>query len=71
MTLALGSRSKQGLAKVNPKMKPETHISCFQDCKKVWGMNPHTTKWALTLGVGIPMDSRIFKKQLKGQNSLN
>jgi len=24
------------------------------------GMNPHTPKWAPTLGVGVPMDSRIF-----------
>jgi hypothetical protein len=30
------------------------------------GMNPHTPKWALTLGVGIPMDSRIFKTRLQG-----
>jgi hypothetical protein len=30
------------------------------------GMNPHTPKWAPTLGVGVPMDSRIFKKWLQG-----
>jgi hypothetical protein len=25
-------------------------------------MNPHTPKWIPTLGIGIPMDSRIFEK---------
>jgi hypothetical protein len=28
------------------------------------GMNPHTPKWALTLEVGVMMDSRFFKEQL-------
>jgi hypothetical protein len=27
------------------------------------GMNPHTPKWVPTLGVGIPMDSQIFREQ--------
>jgi len=27
-------------------------------------MNPHTSKGASTLGIGVPMDSRIFKEQL-------
>jgi hypothetical protein len=31
------------------------------ECK---GMNPYTPKWAPVLGVGVPMDSWIFKKQL-------
>jgi hypothetical protein len=34
-------------------------------------MNPHTPKWAPTLGVGVPMDSRIFKEWLRGQNPLD
>jgi hypothetical protein len=28
------------------------------------GMNLHTSKWAFTLGVGVPMDSQIFRKWL-------
>ncbi len=28
------------------------------------GMNPHTPKWAPTLGIGVPKDSRIFKEKL-------
>jgi hypothetical protein len=29
-------------------------------------MNPHTPKWAPTLGIGVPMDSQIFKGRLQG-----
>jgi hypothetical protein len=29
------------------------------------GMNPHTPKWAPTLGVRVPMDSWIFRRQLQ------
>jgi len=28
------------------------------------GMNPHTPKWAFTLGVRVSMDFQIFKGQL-------
>jgi hypothetical protein len=37
------------------------------ECK---GMNPHTPKWAPTLGVGIQMDSWIFKKKLQGSKPI-
>ncbi len=30
------------------------------------GINPHIPKWALTLRVGVVMDSRIFKKRFQG-----
>jgi len=30
------------------------------------GMNPHTPKWAPTLGVKVPMDSWIFRGWLQG-----
>jgi len=33
------------------------------DCE---GINPHTPRWAPTLGVGVPMDFRIFRKQFQG-----
>jgi hypothetical protein len=29
-------------------------------------MNPRTPKWVFTLGVGVPMESRIFKEILQG-----
>jgi hypothetical protein len=34
-------------------------------------MTFHTPKWTPILGVGLPMDSQIFKGRLQGQNSVN
>jgi len=34
------------------------------------GMNPHTPKWAPTLGVGGPVDSQIFREQLQGSKPI-
>jgi Na+-transporting NADH:ubiquinone oxidoreductase subunit NqrC len=34
-TLALDLRPKQGLAKVQAKNEPRSHISCSQECKRV------------------------------------
>jgi hypothetical protein len=33
-------------------------------------MNPHTPKWTPTLGVGVPMDSWIFKGWLQGSKHI-
>jgi hypothetical protein len=30
------------------------------------GMNPHTPKWAPILGIGVSMNSQIFRRQLQG-----
>jgi hypothetical protein len=46
-TLALGSRPKQGLARLRAKRKPGSERKCE-------GMNPHTPKGASTLGVWSP-----------------
>jgi hypothetical protein len=35
------------------------------------GMNLHIPKWAFTLGVGVPMDSWIFREVFQGPNSLD
>jgi hypothetical protein len=37
---------------------------------KCEGLNFHTPKWAPTLGIGVPMDSRIFKKWLRGSKPI-
>jgi len=34
------------------------------------GINSHTPKWAPTLGVGVPVDSQIFRKQLQGSKPI-
>jgi len=38
----------------------------FGSAKECEGMNPHTPKWTPILGVGVPMDSQIFKGWLQG-----
>jgi hypothetical protein len=37
---------------------------------KCEGMNLHTPKWAPTLGVGVSMDSQIFKERLQGSKPM-
>jgi len=34
--------------------------------RKCEGMNPHTPKGVSTLGVGVPVDSQIFRWKLQG-----
>jgi hypothetical protein len=70
-TLALGSWPRQGLAKVQPQMKPKNHISCSRECRRV-------TEWTHTLPSGLSLwelESRWTLESLegdcKGQNSLD
>jgi len=42
-----------------PKEKPGSEGKCE-------GMNLHTPKGTSTLGVGLPVDSKIFKEQFQG-----
>jgi hypothetical protein len=65
-TLALGLRPKQGPTKVWTKVSPGVTFHVLGSARECEGMNPHTPKWAPTLGVGVPMDSRIFKGWLQG-----
>ncbi len=37
----------------------------FGNVRECEGMNTHTPKWAPNLGVGVPMDSWIFKERLQ------
>jgi hypothetical protein len=52
-TLALGSRPRQGVARLRAKWETQEHSTCFRECKKCEGMNPHTPKWTPMLGVGV------------------
>jgi hypothetical protein len=52
--------------KWNPKLTFHVHES-MGECE---GMNLHIPKWAPTLGVGVPMDSQIFKEQLQGSKPI-
>jgi len=44
------------------KGSPRVTFHAFESVKKCEGMNPHTPKCTPTLGVGVPVDSRIFKE---------
>jgi len=61
--LSLGLTTKaRGLEKCRPKVQPMSHIHNLGSVGEHDEMNPHTPKWAPTLGVGIPMDFQIFLK---------
>jgi hypothetical protein len=52
-TLALGSRPRQGVARLRAKRETWEHFTCSRECKECEGMDPHTPKWTPMLGVGI------------------
>jgi hypothetical protein len=43
---------------------PRVTFHALKNVGKCEGMNLHTPKGASTLGVGVPVDSRIFKERL-------
>jgi len=49
-----------------PRGKPKSHATCSWECRRCEGMNPHIPKGASTLGVGVPVDSQIFRKRFVG-----
>ncbi len=53
-----GERIKRCRSKVQPK----SHIHALGNVRKCVGMSPHIPKWTPILGIGVPMDSQIFKK---------
>jgi hypothetical protein len=56
VTLALGSRPKQGIARLQAKKNPKSEGKCE-------GMNLHTFPRKFPLWeFGVPMNSRIFKE---------
>jgi len=61
--LSLGFATKaRGLEKCKPKVQPGSHIHNLGSVGEYEEMNPHTPKWAPTLGVGVPMDFQFFLK---------
>ncbi len=70
-TLALGSRPKQGLAKVWAKNEAwESHSMLLGVWESVKEWTLHTPKWTPTLRVGVPMDSQIFREQFQGSKPI-
>jgi len=71
MTLGLARNQSKVLERCEPKVQPESHIHIPRNVGECEGMNPHTPKWALTLGVEVSMILKFFKSDFKGQNSLD
>jgi hypothetical protein len=67
-TLALGSRPRQGVARL--RAKREARESCRmphapESARECEGIDPHTPKGTPTLEVGVLVDSRIFRGRLQ------
>jgi len=63
MTLVLGSRPKQRHRKVRVRNATQKSYLHSLECE---GMNQHIPKWTIILGVGILMESWIFKEIFLG-----
>jgi hypothetical protein len=70
-TLVLGSRPRQGLAKVRTKSEARITFHTPRNVGECEGMNPHTPKWILILGVWVQWISKFLEDNFKGQNSLD
>jgi len=51
---------------VGQEGSPRVTPHAFGSVGKCEGVNLHTSKGASTLGIGVLVDSRIFKEQLQG-----
>jgi hypothetical protein len=72
-TLALELRPRQGLVKVRAKSETwEPHFMLLGgwEYESVWELNLHTLKWTPILGVGVLMDSQIFRMWLQGSEPI-
>jgi hypothetical protein len=66
ITLALGSQPKQGVTRLRAKRKLGVMSHTPGSARKCEGLHPHTPKATPTWGVGVPVDSRNFRKWLQG-----
>jgi len=63
--LSLGFATKgNGLRRCGPIVKLGITFHAHGSVGECEGMNPHTLKYTPTLGVGVPVEFRIFKTQL-------
>jgi hypothetical protein len=58
------------MERCGPRLQPKNHIHIPKSVRKCEGMRLHTPKWTPTLGIKVPMESRIFKEQLEGSKHI-
>jgi hypothetical protein len=64
--LSLGLTTKAKVCKVGgQKGSPGVTSHAPKNAKECEGMNSHTCKWTLILGIEVPIDSQIFKGRLE------
>jgi hypothetical protein len=70
VTLALGLRPKQGVARWRAKKDTREHITCPRECKKVWGSEPSHSQVNSHVGswweLESQKDSRNFRERFEG-----
>jgi len=65
-TLALSLQPRQGLTRVRAKSKVRSHISCSQECKKLWGNEPSHSQASSYFGSWSPNRFSNFQKVITG-----
>jgi hypothetical protein len=65
LSLGLATKAKGG-ARLQAKREPGSHSACSRECKRVRGSEPSHSQGSSTLGVGVPVDSRIFRRRFQG-----
>jgi hypothetical protein len=65
--LTIKARACEGAGQV---WGPRVTFHALGSAKEGEGTNPYTPKWASTLGVGISMDSQIFRERFQGSKSI-
>jgi hypothetical protein len=69
--LSLGLVIKARACKVaSQKGSSRVIFHALGNAKKCEKMNPHIPKWTPILGIKVPMDSKIFREQLKGSKPI-
>ncbi len=67
LKLVTKTRACEGAGQV---WSPGVTFHAFGNVGKCEGMNPHTPKWTPTLGIGVMLDSQLFKKQFQGSKPI-
>jgi hypothetical protein len=71
-TLALGSQSRPGLERLRAKRKFGNHISCSQECKRMWMNKPsHYQRSSHFAKLKSQWTLESSKGNFRGQNSLD
>jgi hypothetical protein len=71
-TLTLGSRPRQGLARVWAMREPQESYFMLSKCEKVWGNEPSHSQVNSPLGSWNPKwTTKFLMSNFKGQNSIN